>query len=83
MQVRLPGTSTHGNERRTNTYCLSLLLCACVCFFFVGSLVCMDWPLLLSLIQIQYKHEYYYSGINPAELRGHSKTSIIKTIVKN
>ena len=32
---------------------------------------------------IQYKHEYYHSGINPVEFRGHSKTSIIKTIVKN
>ena len=25
--------------------------------------------------KIQYKHEYYYSGINPVEFRGHSKTS--------
>ena len=36
-----------------------------------------------SLHTIQYKHEYYHSGINPVEFRGHSKTSIIKTIVKN
>ena len=26
---------------------------------------------------IQYKNEYYYSGINPVEFRGHSKTYII------
>ena len=26
---------------------------------------------------IQYKHEYYYSGINPVEFRGHSKRLII------
>ena len=32
---------------------------------------------------IQYKHEYYYSGINPLEFRGHSKRLINKTIVKN
>ena len=32
---------------------------------------------------IQYKNEYYYSGINPVEFRGHSKTSSIKTIMKN
>ena len=32
---------------------------------------------------IQYKHEYYYSGINPVEFRGHSKRLIIETIVKN
>ena len=25
---------------------------------------------------IQYKHEYYYSGINPVEFRGHRKGMI-------
>ena len=32
---------------------------------------------------IKYKQEYYYSGINPVEFRGHSKCLIIKIIVNN
>ena len=28
---------------------------------------------LMSNLLIQYKHEYYYSGINPVEYRGHNK----------
>ena len=30
-----------------------------------------------SFSQIQYKHEYYYSGINPVEYRGHKFVSKI------
>ena len=32
---------------------------------------------------ITIKNEYYYSGINPVEFRGHSKRFIIIIIVKN
>ena len=32
---------------------------------------------------IQYKHEYFYGGINPVEFRGYSKRLIIKTIGKH
>ena len=38
--------------------------------------VCLFAPVRALSIQyntIQYKHEYYYSGVNPVEFRGHSK----------
>ena len=35
---------------------------------------------LLLYNTIQYKNEHYYSGINPIEFRGHSKTSIINLL---
>ena len=31
---------------------------------------------------IKYKHEYYYSGINPVEFRGLSKHVIVEIIEK-
>ena len=30
--------------------------------------------------RIQYKHKYYYSGINPVEFRGHSKSLDIQEV---
>ena len=40
-------------------------------------------PSLLSFRNtIKYKHEYYYSGINPVEFRGLSKHVIVEIIEK-
>ena len=33
--------------------------------------------------KIQYKNEYYYSGINPIEFRGHSKSYVYKQMKNN
>ena len=48
-------------------------LCSGCCCVFEAAVVwyagCCD------TIQYNIKNEYYYSGINPVEFRGHSKTS--------
>ena len=48
--------------------CVVSVFCSCVLFLFV---VC---------VYTKKKEEYYYSGINPVEFRGHSKTSIINLL---
>ena len=60
--------------------------CCCPCYLFVVSFVTLRVAVFAALLllplcylfalllynTIQYKSEYYYSGINPVEFRGHS-----------